>query len=1727
MADDENRAPEEEIRDGRDEQETNGEDASEASPHRWFSRRNVLILALVPLVLIAALLIAGFLAVRTGYVARYIERQFVVQMDQMGIRAEIGSFEQTFAPLGIVMRDVNLYDKETGEKLAFVKHLKLDATVTDLYALNLNRTVRLDSTEVDGLEAWVTFDEEGRTNFRNIKIPEQEESNLRFNFNTMKFSLRNSIIHYGDRRYDLTGDARNVALLLETEEGVSESEREVENRRFRFDLTATDSTLTYQNGKPVEPIDIRLRGVATETYADIAELNIKSPAANTTLTGRLEDWENLKYKLNVEQASIDLQQAGEIIKSETALRGIGNFVGTIEGGSEDGNDKYAINGEIQSDAIAVENVRLRGLRADASIIGENETYEANGKAVAELLTFGDFQLNLMQVAGKVMGTGTDFRWLGELQAASARFPDGNATSLILNDAVAEYQDGQLDATIGSASTGTLEAFDARVRGGRASNVKIRNTDAGTDVTVGTVRADSVVREDLNLRGVRAANVRVRDRESTNVEIGNLQAQNLQTEGANVQNLTAGGVTINTRGERVSVNADTATAANVNAQGANVRDLRARNVDVENIGNTTNVIAANVQIGGLRTAQASLGSLNVAGVRLKIVGERIEGSSGDVNAGNVTLARSASLPEGGTLSDVRITRPVFVVEPSGRYRASMDLSLGGGVVGSLNVGAARASVVASSSDIQLSNLNAQVVGGAVRGDINLALENRATSRINANFENLDVAKILTLAGGQVVPIAGTATGTANLTFPGTNFRRASGTLNADFAAEAGRDAANRVPLTGTLAVRATNGLFDIETARFNTQNTELTASGRFDLEGANSNLQVALNSSDAKELQRLVAALDVAPAVDRTLAENRIELAGNVSFNGTLTGNLENPTINGRASLETLIASNRTLGSFSTDVFVSPVETRLQNGLLAQTDGGRVNFDLIAPRVGQNNISINADLNRVDLGSILAAIPSDSLPGFLTNIEAETTGRVELTGLPGAIRGTAEISAADGTIAGESFQNLDTRVVFDGTIARIERFNARFDQGTLTASGTYNQETERFDLTATAQNISISKVRGFASDAAARVPKNISGVLNLTASGTGQLTDFSTFDINFEGSARDLTIETRELGNIAFVGRTQNQQLTANLTADIAGQQQVATATLNFGDPNLPFRAETSFNNTDLAPLAALIQPEGTMMLGGRATGTATFGGNLQTRDANGKLTFSTDNLRGTARFSQLTLQVENVVLSATDPLLVSFTTSQVNFDSTRFTGSGSDLVISGTAFFSGEGTNNLAVEGRINLGILNSISPNQFFAGFANISARVSGTSLDPRFAGSANLENAAFATLISDSRLSLSNLTGKILFNSDQVQIPSIEGRLGGGRVVASGGAVLRGFSVESFRLGVRGDDVSVPLPPDFRTSGDVDLQIGGVTQNGVLNTRITGDIFADRIAYTRDINLADFLSRRQAGSIADNGGATTTGGGTTQLNIRVEGRDALVVRNNVADIVGSISLRVTGDASEPIIAGRISVTSGTVVLLNDQRYDIQRATVDFPGEVDASPIINVQAESDIGGYQVFLGASGPVSEPESLNVTLRSNPGLPQADVVSLVTTGNLTNSEGGIPSLAQTGINTAAGVLTENIINAPIRRATDKLFGLNRFEIDPVLAGQRGINPGARLTVGRQINRNLLVTYSTNLSADQNQVLALEYRVSNRVSFVAQYEQAPVTNVTGRRDNFSFEVRFRRRF
>ena len=87
-----------------------------------------------------------------------------------------------------------------------------------------------------------------------------------------------------------------------------------------------------------------------------------------------------------------------------------------------------------------------------------------------------------------------------------------------------------------------------------------------------------------------------------------------------------------------------------------------------------------------------------------------------------------------------------------------------------------------------------------------------------------------------------------------------------------------------------------------------------------------------------------------------------------------------------------------------------------------------------------------------------------------------------------------------------------------------------------------------------------------------------------------------------------------------------------------------------------------------------------------------------------------------------------------------------------------------------------------------FFGGFATVAVRFAGPNKTARVNGTANLENASAASFVGASRITLDRLQGRILFSSDQAQIDQLTGYLGGGKFVASGGALFgTGLSIDS----------------------------------------------------------------------------------------------------------------------------------------------------------------------------------------------------------------------------------------------------------------------------------------------------------------------------------------------------
>ncbi|HEY6119740.1 MAG TPA: hypothetical protein VIV66_07265, partial [Pyrinomonadaceae bacterium] len=900
---------------------------------RYLNRRNAVIATIAAAIGVVALILLLLIVYRLGYVDRYVAGQIKNTFANYGIRAEIKDFHTSFPPQTVEMLGLELFDSKTGEKLGKIDRMLATIRVQDLYALSLNRNIDLKDLKIEGLEAWVTFDDQGRSNFRNLHVPPPEPNRrILFAYSTAHVEIKNGLIHYGDARHEISGEGRNLTATIQPDD----LNAPAASWMNAVNLGLTNSSFVY-DGRAVDNIDIQLRGRVNQTRAEIQDLVLRSPLAEAHLTGAMDDWRALRYQMNI-TSSVDLTQLSDLLQPNTTLRGVGNFVGTVSGeGSQ-----YKVNGTIKSDALAADGVRLQGLNLTANGSGKGQAYEVNGKAIAELLSAGDFQLNSVQIAGNVMGTGSDLRWVGELRAAAEKSYGTTLTGLILHDARAELKDGDLTASSSQLTANGLSSSGTRANGVTATDIRVNNQNSVTNASIAKVK------------------------------VGTLKASN-----------------------------------------ANVQGVTANNVDITSRGGVTSVVVKQVQVGATSAAGAEIGSINIAGVRLSVRDGRIQGSTADIDAGTVTLAD-------GHADDVKLRKPVFVVEPSGRYRASADLSIGGGVLGRMELGRVNGNVVATNSDIQLNNFQADVFHGTANGNARIATSRNGVSRLAARFSNIDIAGPLTAFANATVPLAGSATGTVDLSFPGSDFKHASGTLNSQFTGETAATTNGGVPLSGQMALRADRGLFQIDRVDLQTPATKLNATGQFSFDG-NSNLQVDLNSSDASELEAVLISSGLLPDVEEQMRTYGVDLAGPLEFKGNLTGNLSLPDIDGTVSLGSLLINGKDLGSLSASIVMNANDLRITNGRLTERDGGGMQFTLDVPRSGENNATLDATLDRANAGGLLAALPlNKATREQFANTQSDVSGQIKITGIPNAMSGAADLRFGPGRLAGEPLEGMVAR-----------------------------------------------------------------------------------------------------------------------------------------------------------------------------------------------------------------------------------------------------------------------------------------------------------------------------------------------------------------------------------------------------------------------------------------------------------------------------------------------------------------------------------------------------------------------------------------------------------------------------------------------------------------------------------------------------------------------------------
>lgn len=1649
---------------------------------------------------------------RGGVFDNYIKDQFVRKLNESGVNFEARNFNVTAAPLELVLDDANFTNAATGERLLFIKNGRLGLTILDLMALKLTRDISIDKTDISGAELWINIDENGRSNFSGLKFVEDERgSAVNFKYDSVNVSIRDSLVHFGDISRKISGEGRelNITLTPRTDKTADGEPR------FDLFLAADNSSFTYDT-KAFESIGIRAKASVDELGADIEKFDITSPVGTITLNGRVDNWNSPRYTANI-TSTADLTQISTTLETATAIRGVGNFKGTLTGEGE----QFKIEGVVDSESLRADGVFVKGVNIEGTVSGTNEDYEANGTAVAEMLTYDDLRIDVLRAAGNVRGTGTDFRWVGELQAIAVKSGAMTIGSLFLKDAIAELRDRELTAQASNGRAKRFEIGDVEFEELQARNLKFSMPSGGIDISAPNATTARFKTPDYELKNVQGKNIRVKNANRvTTVDVDGVSSSDAELAGAKVMGVTANGFNFRDDPSKTDVTISGIKARRVDSDGTIIDGVEAPEIAISNRNGLTTVYADRSRVARIDTGAAVLGDLNIAGIRLSIRNGIVEGRSDDIDAGDIQITKSDQLATGGKLEGVKIARPIFVVERSGRYRASADMSIGGGTIGSIALGAATAKVLINNDLARLTDLNADVMNGKLDGNVAIALDNRTRSDIDVRFDKLDLSKLIALQSGRVIPLQGETSGTAKLSYPGGNWNRATGNIDASIVANAGDEADTAIPINGNVAVDAADGLFSIANLDLKTDKSSVTGNGIFDLKTDKSDLTLALRSSDGSEIQRLVEVSGVAPEIDEQLRSMDIELAGDLTFDAKLTGNLLSPTVQGKAMTSSVVIKGRNLGSVATDVFRDELVLELRDGSIKAPDGGSAAFAVSVPAEA-NKTSVKADLNGMNAGDLIAALPS-ILPDRIRDLTGRTSGKVDITGLPNNAQGNISLSAANGTFAGQPYDTLKAEVKFDGTLVTASPIEIALSGGTMGGTFTLDRKTSDYTLALTARSMPVPILLAI-------LPKNesipsIAGTtdLKLTLAGNSDRAEIVSIDGN--GKATGVTVGESNLGEVTFDANAVDQKLTAKLVIGFNGNPQTVDAVVDLSNKTLPLQASTVLNNSPLDPLIAFIPQLKGLPISGSGSGRITVNGELVQIGPDGKPTDGDVIIRGRAEFSALDILVQDTRLVASEPVLFNFDAKQLDIEKALFAGGGSNVRISGTKAFADDAVNDLAIDGRISLNLLNLLTKDTFFAGLADVAVRLSGPNATARLSGSASTENASFAAFIGNDRLTLERVKSRIIFSADQADIEEMSGYIGGGRFSGSGGAAISGIGVSSFRLSINGTDVTVPLPTDFITTGDARLEITGQrdTPKEDLQITIGGRVYARRSLYSKDIDLANVVGARRERAITSGGSGSLK---PVRFDLTIEGRDALVVKNNIADLTATVSLVLSGDANEPRLSGRITANSGTIFFRKD-RYIVQRGVLEFPPDTFIDPILQLQGETEIAGYQIFVTYNGPLKDSETAVLSVRSSPALPQADVVSLITTGSLTNSAGGIPTLAQSGINTAAEILTDSIINNPARKATDKLFGLNVFEIDPLISGRQA-NPSARLTVGRQINNNLRVTYSTNLSQDQNQVLALEYRVSNKLSLVAQYEQRSLSNVTRNRDSFSFEVRLRKRF
>jgi translocation and assembly module TamB len=1006
---------------------------------------------------------------------------------------------------------------------------------------------------------------------------------------------------------------------------------------------------------------------------------------------------------------------------------------------------------------------------------------------------------------------------------------------------------------------------------------------------------------------------------------------------------------------------------------------------------------------------------------------------------------------------------------------------------------RSSYTLEPKDLILPDFTAYALGGSLKGRITLRYEG-LLFRAETKLQGMRLSTVSPAIDHEGFPIEqlhwDSVLSADTVETWRANFRDFD--VSARMHWEAPEEAApGHIPVTGDwqLRYRYEPNTLDISQGDFETPTTRGSFTGR--LAPQTTALDARLDISSLLPWNDFIHAI----AGDKPgTPEAAVRMDGALQWNGKIIGPSDGPEFQGHFVGEHISYDDARLDTMDGDMTYSPKQLVIAHGhaarglMHADVDGQLELTDWeFRP---ENQWSSDLNLEKVPMEALML------LGGWNYPLKGAITGQFHGHGTRAAPSLTGLLDVADAEAYGVAFNRLRGQISVMPDEVRMSNAELRFfapvtektgGAGIVTGSVAYRIA----DGTLTTDLVGASlPLANFQSIRATNLP--LGGQISFRLKSSGPLRRPQA-----EGSFRvvDLQMGNAVIGS--FEGDLNSDGQTAQLKLSSAMSEGAISGGVSLGltEP-FPLDGKVSIKNINLDPYLMSSLHMEKFNGHGTADGDISLKGELQHPE-----TMVVDG-----NFTHLALNYGGVQLENSEPIHLTSTRDSLKIVSAALKGTNTNAELSGSVRFTGKPSLSLKLNGSVDLRLLNGYIPNVETSGHADMNASFEGPLDRLRIIGRVQLNNVSARS--SDFPTGLSNLKGDLVFDANRLFFENLTGEAGGG-ILSLTGSVNYSDRPLRYDISAKTDRLRIRYPEGISWLAGGSLRLAGTMDGGLLS----GKVQIQRVTLNQGLESAGALSS----SGSPSGSSDSTFLRNLQLDVEATSTPDSRMEWPGAHLEADANLRVRGTAEHPILLGHIHVLSGELYF-HGSRYQVARGDLNFANPFRLDPVINVEATTTVQQYEITLNFNGQASK---MSLSYRSDPPLPGNDIITLLSIGQ-TSSEGTLRSGGTSQSNSSgASALLSEAISSQLGDRVQRLFGVTRFRVDPGLAGVgtsgSGQNAAARVNVEQQVSRDLTVTYVSNVSSTQQQVIQVEYNVTRAISVVALRDQ---------NGTFGIDIKFKKR-